>query len=332
MSKPVSTDMGEWQPACSEDVMMARAELYALTRAFFYEKGVLEVETPIISQSSATDPCLASVSLSLNTGQGVSQHYLQTSPEFAMKRILARYSRPIYQICKTFRSGESGVRHNPEFSMLEWYRPGFSLAELRDEAVGLIERLCWKMPLELMSYREAFLRYIGVDPFSASDSELESKTRQSANYDGASLSRMESLDLLMTLSIEPHLGRHGEGAAITVIEDYPSEQASLAKIKTDTHGHMVAERFEVYINGLEIANAYHELTDAAEQAARFAHDNRERQQMGEAEIPPDNRLLAAMQSGLPQCSGIALGLDRLLMIKCGAQDIASVLAFPVSRA
>ena len=319
--------MKTWRPSASFDAIKARAECYAQIRAFFMSRQVMEVDTPILGSSSATDPHLASLQLSAELAPGLQQGYLQTSPEFPMKRLLAAGSGDIFQICKTFREGEVSSRHNPEFTMLEWYRIGMTLDGLMTEVVALVcEVLGENLACEKTSYREAFEGALGIDPFKVTTVELANLARKLSHYDGPELSRDDYLGLLLADQIEPNLGRGGIG----VLHSYPASQASLAQIEVDEYGQRVAQRFELYLNGLEIANAYHELQDANEQRLRFENDNAQRTALGLSEIPIDERLLSALQHGMPDCSGVALGLDRLLMVKLGASTIDEVLAFPVS--
>lgn len=323
-----------WKPSCSLDSLKARAELYSQLRAFFLERDVLEVETPILGRSTATDPHLDSLFLNLvsEPGAGGETLYLHTSPEFPMKRLLASGSGAIFQITKTFRNAESGSRHNPEFSMLEWYRPGFSLTDLMQETSDLLRVLIGECQFKSTSYRNLFKAYLNIDPMAASLDTLQQIAIEKAGYMGSELTKDEYLDLLISICIEPHLGQAAEGTSSPLfVYDYPASQASLAAVKQDEDGYLVAERFELYINGLEIANAYHELTDAAEQRKRFEADNKERQNMGCEQIPLDESLLSALESGMPDCSGVALGLDRLLMVKTGAKDISEVISFPLER-
>ena len=323
-----------WRPSCSLSQLKARAGLYAQLRAFFLKRNVLEVETPILGRSTATDPHLDSLSLQLNPAPGAvpEKLFLHTSPEFPMKRLLPAGSGPIFQICKTFRNAESGSRHNPEFTMLEWYRPGFDLQMLMDETSALISSILGECEFRTMTYKALFKEYLGIDPMRVSLETLKEKAEQGAGYSGPDLTKDEYLDLLISICIEPDLGKtlDGKFRPLFVI-DYPVSQASLAALKMDAEGVQVAERFELYIDGLEIANAYHELIDASEQAQRFEADNQVRQDMGLEQIPREEHLLAALVSGMPACSGIALGVDRLLMIKTRAKDISEVLSFPLER-
>ncbi len=319
----------DWQPTCTLEILKARAELNAQIRAFFLKRGVLEVETPILSQHANTDPYLQSVQAQLISSGGSSRAaFLHTSPEFAMKRLLASGSGPIYQICKTFRDGERGRRHNPEFTMLEWYRPGFDLADLMSEMSALLQELLSISPPSVLTYREAFLKFLAVDPFTLADDDLRDLTEQHCEYRGGQMNRDDYLNLLLSHCIEPELGK---GRAVYLTE-YPASQASLARIKHDAHGNRVALRFELYIDGLELANGYDELTDPTEQKHRFEAENEQRVAMNLPALPMDHLLLAALETGLPACSGVAMGLDRLLMIQQQTRHIDDVLAFPVDRA
>lgn len=320
----------EWRPGASLDVLKVRADAYQRIRAFFEARQVLEVDTPILGASSACDPHLDSMALSAQAhGATGSVRYLHTSPEFPMKRLLASGSGDIYQLCKTFRSGEQGRRHNPEFTMLEWYRCGFTLDALMEEVHALVcEVLGRPLAVEKLDYRAVFLERLGIDPMSAPIEDLKHLSRERLDFephDG--MGRDDYLDLLLSGLIEPELGR---GKA-TFLSAYPASQAALAQIETDADGHRVAQRFELYLDGLEIANAYRELQDAQEQRRRFMQDNRVRAEAGKPEVRIDEPLLAALSHGMPDCSGVALGVDRLLMIKTGASDIDQVLAFSWAR-
>lgn len=281
----------------------------------------MEVETPLLGQAASTDVHLASLSVG-------DQQFLQTSPEFAMKRLLAAGSGAIYQICKSFRQGESGKRHNPEFTMLEWYRPDFDHFQLMAEVAELIISLLGERPVRQLSYRSAFAQVLGIDPHLADVSALSALAEQHTGYKVDGENRDTLLDLLMSQVIEPRLGQ-GE---LTFIYDYPASQCALAKVKIDAQEVAVAERFELYVDGIELANGYHELTDADEQQRRFDADLAERKHRGLPELPADQKLVAALQSGMPDCAGVAMGLDRLLMLMAGSGSIRDVIAFPVDRA
>lgn len=313
--------------------------MLARIRAFFAAAGVMEVETPILSHAGATDPALASLSLSSGrsgVGSGADRTlFLQTSPEFPMKRLLASGSGPIYQICKVFRGEERGRRHHPEFSLLEWYRPGLDDGQLIDEVAELVRAVLQRpmLPMQRIRYRDLFREVLDLDPFTAPVQTLREAaiTAGIPDADRLDLERDAWLDLLLTQCLEARLGRSG----MSFLCDYPPSQAALARIRPagdPPDDQAVAERFELYIDGVELANGFHELTDAVEQGARFAHDRTERRRLGLTEIPHDTRLLAALQAGMPASSGVALGLDRLLMIAVGATHIDQVLAFPIERA
>lgn len=324
--------MGDWQPSAPLANLRARAAMLTRIRAYFAARGVLEVETPALAGAAVTDPHLASLSARY-TGPAFPAGrtlYLQTSPEFAMKRLLAAGSGPIYQLGKAFRDGEAGRLHNPEFTLLEWYRPGFDLVAMMDEVEALTgEVLGLERRFERWTYRELFQHHLQLDPFTASIDEL----RDCAGRHG--LARSEDfplhetdawLDLLLTHFIEPRLGFE----APCFVHYYPPSQAALARIRPGEP--RVAERFELYIRGMEIANGFHELTHANEQRARFERDRARRRAADLPDVVPDERLLAALAHGLPDCAGVALGVDRLVMIVLGAQSIAEVMAFPLERA
>lgn len=311
-----------WQPTVSLEGLHLRARLYGQVRDFFRARQVLEVETPLLGQAASTDVHLESLSVD------DAQRFLQTSPEFAMKRLLAAGSGDIYQICKAFRAGESGKRHNPEFTMLEWYRSGFDHFQLMAEVAELLNSLLGEQPIRQLSYRSAFAQVLDIDPHRATVSELSALALQYCSYQAHDDDRDTLLDLLMAEVIEPLLGQ-GE---LTFIYDYPASQCALAKVKTDGQGAEVAERFELYVEGVELANGYHELTDAEEQCRRFEADLSERQQRGLPQVPKDERLVAALQQGMPTCAGVALGLDRLLMLMAGTDSIRDVIAFPADIA
>ncbi|MBK5965007.1 EF-P lysine aminoacylase GenX [Thiocystis minor] len=318
----------DWRPSAELAMIQARADLFARLRAFFAAAGVLEVETPILSQAAVTDPALASLSVG---GVGPARSlYLQTSPEFPMKRLLAAGSGPIYQICKVFRDDERGRLHHPEFSLLEWYRPGWDPWRLMDEVAELTRVALQRptLPVERIAYRELFLQRLHLDPWSATVEDLRGAALAAGIADAASLDLDADawLDLLLTHCLEAGLGRDG----MTFLVDYPPSQAALARIRPGPIP--VAERFELYLEGVELANGFQELTDAVEQRARFQADLAQRRRRGQSEPPLDERLLAALAAGMPECSGVALGLDRLLMMATGVDRIDGVLAFPVERA
>lgn len=323
--------MNRYQPTCSIDALKARAAMYQKIRQFFAERSVLEVETPILSQAGVTDVHLASVQVQRHIHGKLNTQYLQTSPEFPMKRLLASGSGAIYQICKVFRDDEHGRKHNSEFTMLEWYRPALDLKGLMHETADLLE-LCLlhrfgEVRPYLLSYKHAFQDRLEINPLQASLEQLKSV----ANRVGLNLDlgddRLAYMDLLFSHFVEPSLGFDGP----VFLTDFPPEMASLAKVKQDEDGELVAARFEVYIEGLELANAYDELLDADVLAARFEADNTERLKQGLPTIPTDQNLLAALPN-MPECSGIALGIDRLLMVSMNKMKIDQVIAFPAEIA
>ena len=321
--------MADWQPSASLAVLRLRARLLAKARAFFQARGVWEVDTPALSRAATPDPHIHSFRLAGQDGQ---PRYLHTSPEFPMKRLLAAGSGAIYQICKVFRDGEAGARHNPEFTLLEWYRPGFDEQDLMREVDALLRELVSEhLPLgetRRLTHAEALRRHAGVDPRVAGTAELRDCARRHGLTPPALLGDSDEerdawLDLLMSMVVEPALPRD----CPVFIHDYPASQAALARVHEG-----VAARFELYLNGMELANGFHELADAAEQRRRFEAENRRRQAAGLAPVPLDEGLLAALEAGLPDCAGVALGLDRLLMLISGERHIAGVLAFTAERA
>ncbi len=324
---------GEWRPSASLENLQLRARILAGIRAFFAERGVLEVETPLLSASGLTDPHIDSFSTDY-TGPGVPGGctlFLHTSPEFPMKRLLAAGSGPIYQVCRVFRQGEAGRRHNPEFTLLEWYRPGFDYHALMDEVEVLARQMLGEVagsgPAERLTVAEAFLRHAGIDPHRADAEAFAACARE---HDlpplAGSADRETWRDLILTQLVEPRLG----GDGLCFLHDYPADQAALARIRPGDPP--VAERFELYCQGVELANGFRELADPAEQRARFERERAVRAASGMASVPLDERLLAALEAGLPDCSGVALGVDRLVMLAAGAESIEEVIAFPVDRA
>jgi lysyl-tRNA synthetase class 2 len=308
-----------------------RADFLEEIRRFFRFRDVIEVDTPVLSSVTATDPQLDS--FECDTGAGL--RYLLTSPEHAMKRLLAEGSGPIFQMGKVFRRGESGSRHNPEFTMLEWYRPGFTLEALQTEvcdlmqSLGLIDQVKTLQESVLtLSYREAFRQACGFDPFYTASTELCRLACLAGNMSpdafmvNAVIDRDATLDLLVSHRLEPWLQQHGT----VFLTDFPASQAALAVVRNDEYGVPVAKRFELYINGMEIANAYEELTNPQEQRIRFEADNARRRELGKAEIPIDERLLACLPH-MPACAGIALGVDRLFMQKYAIQAIDAAMPF-----
>ena len=305
-----------------------RAELLAATRHFFNSRGVLEVNTPVLAPAGSTDPLLDSFITQLEGGSALPQQlYLQTSPEFYMKRLLAEGSGPIYQLGPCFRNGELSQRHNPEFLMLEWYRPGWNLTELEAECCALVDALLGAASYQRMTYRQAFIDYVGLNPFTASLAELRQTCVAVSAIAAEQLDRDGCLDLLVSHVLEPALKTLGR----VILYEFPASQAALAQVHQDAYGNKVASRFELYVNGLELANAYQELTSASEQAARFAADNAQRLALGKPQVTADAKLVAALEKGLPDCSGIALGFDRLIMLARGAASLDEVQTFSAYR-
>ena len=289
---------------------LARARLYQAIRQFFAERNVLEVETPLLCEYTVTDPHIHSFSVPV----GNKHYYLQTSPEYAMKRLLANGSGSIYQITKSFRQGEAGKKHHPEFSMLEWYRVGFNHHDLMDELDALLQATINAKPAEKITYRDLFLKYANVDPFSDNNFQaIFSDNNINATVDA---DKDTCLDILLSHCIEPHLGFEKP----LFVHDFPASQAALAKMNKG-----VAERFELYINGLEIANGFHELTDASEQEKRFQENQAMRRAQHKFVPDIDVDLIKALKKGLPDCAGVAVGLDRLLMVLAQVNEIRAVL-------
>lgn len=309
-------------------MLKKRAELLAATRHFFASRGVLEVNTPVLAPAGSTDPLLDSFVTQLEGGSATSQSlYLQTSPEFYMKRLLAEGCGPIYQLAPCFRNGELSHRHNPEFLMLEWYRPGWSLTELEAECCALVDVLLGSANYQRKTYREAFIALVGLNPFAASLAELRQTCVAVSGIDAEQLDRDACLDLLVSHELEPALKALGR----VILYEFPASQAALAQIHQDEYGNQVASRFELYVNGLELANAYQELTSSSEQAARFEADNKQRRILGKPEVAADVKLVAALEKGLPDCSGIAVGFDRVVMLACGAASLDEVQTFSAYR-
>jgi elongation factor P--(R)-beta-lysine ligase len=318
-------DRGLWRPTAPWTNLARRAAILRTVRAFFEARGVLEVETPYLSAATVPDLHLASLVTHPAAALGAPR-FLQTSPEFAMKRLLAAGSGPIYQLARAFRDDERGRRHNPEFTLLEWYRPGFDHHQLMDEMDALLTVVLGTPPAERLSYRDLFLRELGVDPLSADAPELARAAAAAGVEPPPDLDLDGLLQLLQGAVLEPRLGHQRP----CFVYDFPASQAALARIRPGSPP--VAERFEVYAGGLELANGFHELADAAEQRRRFEADRERRAALGLPVPPLDELFLAALEAGLPDCAGVALGVDRLVMLAVGASSIDEVLAFPFERA
>lgn len=316
--------MTDWRPSASLEMLRQRAALIGRVRQFFADRNVMEVETPLLSRAAITDPNLHSLAVTL---AGEPETYLQTSPEFFMKRLLAFGSGDIWQMCKVFRGAEQGRWHNPEFTMLEWYRTGFDHHQLMDEVAALFKVLMpekvsggWRV----IHYADAFAEFAGIDPFAVTDETLAVAV-QRFEISAAGLDRDAMLDLLASHCVYPQLG-HGE---IVFVDEFPLSQAALAK--ASARDARTANRFEAFVDGIELANGFHELTDAAEQARRFATENARRAAMNLPAMPMDDHLLAALDAGLPECSGVAVGFDRVVALALGAQSLQQVLSFDFSR-
>jgi lysyl-tRNA synthetase class 2 len=322
-----------WQPTADINTLKQRAQYLAGLRHFFAERDVLEVETPILSNAAVTAPYMDSFSTDyIPLASTLKQvHYLHTSPEFAMKRLLAANSGAIYQIARVFRNGEQGRLHSPEFTMLEWYRPGLSLKELMDEVNCLVQQVFNLKQVSRLSYRGIFEFYLKINVLTCDFEQIKQCLfeRIPSFATDLDLSRDTCLELLMSHVIEPRL------AAMNLpvfIYDFPASQAQLAKVKKDEAGNEVADRFELYIAGIEIANGYNELLDSDVLHQRFRDDNKQRLNQAKPEMPIDNNLLAAMKAGMPECSGVALGFDRILMLALNKTDIQSVQSFSLNLA
>lgn len=325
--------MDDWRPSAALDTLRLRARLRARVREFFAVRGVLEVETPMLSAAAAPAPHLDSLTVAYHGPHAPpsGRLYLHTSPEFPMKRLLAAGSGSIYQLCRVFRDGEAGARHNPEFTLLEWYRTGFDLPRLIDEVEALLRAVLAglrELPQAVhRSYRELFREYAGVDGLTAGAAELRACLERHGHRPPPGMPDDDPdpwRDLLLTHLIEPRL------RGLVFVSGYPASQASLARIEAGDPP--VAARFECYLDGVELANGFHELGAAAEQRRRFEAENTARAAAGRPVLPLDERLLAALAAGLPDCSGVALGFDRLVMHAAGAERIDAVLAFGIARA
>lgn len=323
-----------WAPSATRDALRLRAWLNRLVREFFHQRGVLEVETPVMSLAGVSDPHIApfNVEFSGRTDGASRIRWLRTSPEYPMKRLLAAGIGDCYELGRVFRDGEAGGRHNPEFTMLEWYRIGWDHHRLIDETIELVQAALSLVgrqaaTIERITYRALYQRMVGLDPFTASIDALRTALGDVV-IDPEGLTRDDWLDLLMTHRIQPGFAVD----AITIVHDYPASQAALARVRDEGDGYPVAERFELYLGPLELANGYHELGDANEQRTRFERDAMVRHERGGAAPPIDQRLLNALAHGFPACAGVALGVDRLLMAMLDTPRIADVLAFDFPRA
>ncbi|HEY7753178.1 MAG TPA: EF-P lysine aminoacylase EpmA [Steroidobacteraceae bacterium] len=321
----------DWRPSASADVLRRRAAMLARLRAHFAAEGVLEVQTPVLSASAPSDPQIEPVAARPLDG---SPRFLQTSPEYPMKRLLAAGVGDCYQVCPVFRDGEAGRWHGPEFTMIEWYRVGFSAQDLRRDVERLLQAACDGLrrfaPARTVSYRDAIRAACGIDCRATDPAAIRAVLENRGIVPaGAGHWDLDAwLDLLVGAVVGPALG----GEAPVFLIDYPPAQASLARLGRDAEGAVVAERFELYVDGLELANGFRELGDAAEQRRRFEADLARRRRQRQREMPLDERLLAALAHGLPDCAGVALGFDRLVTVALGLPDLASAMSFAHERA
>jgi elongation factor P--(R)-beta-lysine ligase len=336
--------MTDWQPSATHDALVLRSALLMHARHFFVDHGLIEVDTPIVVNAPVTDVHIHSARVLFedeshshsNTGPAgpagsARPYFLHTSPEYAMKRLLASGSGDIFQICHVIRGLERGKQHNAEFTLIEWYRLGYTLDKLMEEVELLVRHLLGEVAFNLVNeritYQQAFRSTLGIDPLTASTRELMAVAQEKAGFRTDRLpQRDELLELLMGTVIGPRLGQN----SLTFVYNYPSTQAALARL--NPHDPRTALRFELYCQGMELANGFHELASAAEQRARFERDNNERRRLGMPVYEVDERLLAALEIGLPDCAGVALGFDRTLMLAAEATHIDQVLPFPTERA
>ena len=331
-----SSSKPSYAPTMTLAMAQQRAQLMITVRQFFATHQVLEVQTPLLSQAGNTDTFLQSVAAQVTYQDKPCTYYLHTSPEFAMKRLLASWQVPIYQICSVFRDNEIGVRHNIEFTMLEWYQPNYSLDDMAAELGELLAALYGhSVVMSHYRYVDAFMDFVGIHPLTASLDALQAVAEDKGltgfdfnsdldnTEDGEADIRQSWLDLLFSHAVEPNLGHD----LPTLIIEYPPATAALAKTAVDKEGNTVAKRFELYINGIEIANAYDELADGQALRERFERDNQLRKRHNLPQMPIDEHLLAASDALIP-CSGIAVGIDRLLMVITGANGLEDVISFP----
>lgn len=317
-----------WQPSASIDNLRARAGIIKSIRDFFAARDVLEVETPVICHTSVTDPFIQSIPVLIqpHPQQQEQRYYLQTSPEYAMKRLLAAGSGSIYQITKAFRQEEIGRLHNPEFTMLEWYRIGFDHHQLMDEMDELLQTILPVTPADRFSYQQLFQHYLQIDPLSAAIDDLAVCAKNHGIELASTIDDKDTwLNLLMSHCIEPQLGQQRP----VFVYDFPSSQAALARLSPADP--RVASRFEVYFKGMELANGFHELQSAAEQRKRFENNLQQRCAMNLRELPIDEHFLGALEHGLPNCAGVALGVDRLVMLALSATHLQDIISFNFNR-
>src|SRR3989339_345887 len=318
-----------WQPTAALETLQMRAKIMQKIRHFFDERGLLEVETPLLSQHSVTDPYIQSFEAVYENDAGNPQSYfLQTSPEYAMKRLIASGFGDVYQLCKAFRNhGEIGSEHNPEFTLLEWYRMGFDHHQLMDEMDDFLQYLLNCSKAQRFSYQHLFLHFLKIDPFELSAEDLKQFAQKNKiQLFGSDYDWDDWTAILLSHLIEPQL----DPAIPVFIYDCPASQAALSKIRNDRP--KVGERFEVYFKGIELANGFHELQNADEQLKRFQNDQQKRKNLNLKPMQVDQRFIAALKHGLPNCSGVAVGIDRLIMLALSLKTISESMAFDFNRA
>lgn len=316
-----------WMPSAEKSILQKRAQLLASIRDFFNQRNVMEVDPPLLATASVTDINIESIPAQVND----SESYLQTSPEYFMKRLLAAGIGDIYSMGKVFRDAEVGRRHNPEFSLLEWYRLGWDEHQLMSEVAELICYLyksCKQAgpAVNHYSYTKCFRQVFDVDPHSCPLADLQALAIEVGSKSWRNETRANCLDLLFSQSVESTLPN-----GLVFVYDYPVCQAALAETKSTEDGQCVSRRFEAFLNGMELANGYFELTDGEELRQRFEADNKARSLMNKKQMPLDKNFNLAMQAGMPNCAGVALGIDRLLMILCNTDSIEKVMPFSWNR-
>lgn len=326
--------MSHAMPSASMATLKARARLLAQLRQFMVQQNVLEVEVPLLGFSTITDPFIDTISVPSESVTGRKDNpaeamFLQTSPEYYLKRLLCAEgdnAEPIYALSKCFRQGETSSRHNPEFTMLEWYMPDWDEHQLMQQLEALIMSVLGDIPVEKVAYGELLQQILNIDPHQASAADVEQAVKARCDIAIDDLDKDGWLDLAMTHIVEPALPK-----GLVFIHDYPASQCALAELDNNAQGQMIARRFEAYVNGMELANGYYELTDPTEQRQRFEADNTKRKGLGLCQKPIDEKLLTAMTRGLPRCSGVAMGVDRLFMQTMAFEQLSSGISFSVSH-
>lgn len=315
--------MTDWRPTSGPETARRRAGRLAAVRAFFADRGVLEVDVPALSRAANSDPNIESLVVEATAAANVPL-FLQTSPEYAMKRLLAAGYPDIFSIARVFRDGEIGRKHEPEFTLIEWYRRDFDLETMAGETCELVAAVLDRPDLGTQSvrYRDAFSESLGIDPLGARPPELATLANADDDLRAAlGEDKYAWLDLLLSTRVVPGF----PADRLTVLTHYPASQAALARLDPGEPG--VALRFEIFLGSVELANGYVELADVAEQRARFSAENAIRRRSGRSSGPVDERLLSALEHGLPDCAGVAVGFERLHMLYDGADDIADVVSF-----